>query len=159
MNEAHKLYNAVAVPKISYATDLWFCPKNAHKTDKNPAESGPHMITKQLESIQRNTAISITGMLHTSPGDAVIIHANLTPLGILLKEASLKSYARIATRPNTHPIAPSQKTPNITTSLGEHIKIQTRKNGKNSTCKTMTGNPPQLFNIHCDNEGGIYRKG
>jgi len=105
MNEAHKLYNAVAVPKISYATDLWFCPKNAHKTDKNPAESGPHMITKQLESIQRNTAISITGMLHTSPGDAVIIHANLTPLGILLKEASLKSYAQIATRPNTHPIA------------------------------------------------------
>ncbi len=27
MNKAHKLYNAVAVPKITYTTDLWFCPK------------------------------------------------------------------------------------------------------------------------------------
>src|SRR5258706_504953 len=35
-----------------------------------------------------------------------IIHANLVPLSILLKEASLKSYAQIATRPTTHPISP-----------------------------------------------------
>ena len=107
MNEARKLYNAVAVPKISYAADLWFRPKNTHKkADKNPTESGPRMITKRLESIQRNAAISITDALRTSPGDAVIVHANLTPLGILLKEASLKSYARIASRPATHPISP-----------------------------------------------------
>ena len=33
MNEACKLYNAVAVPKITYAADLWFCPKISHKTD------------------------------------------------------------------------------------------------------------------------------
>src|SRR5258706_8213176 len=35
-----------------------------------------------------------------------IIHANLVPLSILLKEASLKSYAQIATRPTTHPNSP-----------------------------------------------------
>ena len=33
MNEAHKLYNAVAVPKITYATDLWFHPKSSCKAD------------------------------------------------------------------------------------------------------------------------------
>ena len=31
--------------------------------------------------------------MHTSLGDVVIIHANLTLLGILLREASLKNYA------------------------------------------------------------------
>jgi len=106
INEARKLYNAVAVPKISYAADLWFRPKNLRSTDPNSTETGPRLLTKRLEAIQRNAAISITGALRTSPGDATIVHANLTPLGILLKETSLKGYARMATRPSSHPISP-----------------------------------------------------
>jgi len=105
INEARKLYNAVAVPKISYAADLWFRLKSLRDTDRNSAESGPRLLTKRLEAIQRNAAISITGALRTSPGDAVIVHANLTPLGILLKETSLKGYARMATRPPSHPLS------------------------------------------------------
>ena len=35
MRDARKLYNAVVVPKISYAADLWFRTKSSHKTDKN----------------------------------------------------------------------------------------------------------------------------
>ena len=106
MRDARKLYNAVAVPKISYAADLWFRTKSSHKTDKNRTDTGPHMITKRLEAIQRNAAISITRALQTAPGDATIVHANLTPIGILLKETSLKGYARLSTRPLTHPITP-----------------------------------------------------
>ena len=93
MNEARKLYNAVAVPKITYTADLWFRPKNLCKADRELAEPGPCLLTKRLESIQCNAAISIMGAMRTSPGDTVIVHANLVPLGILLKEASLKSYA------------------------------------------------------------------
>ena len=63
------------------------------------------MLTKRLESIQRQAAISITGGLRSSPGDALIVHANLTPIGTLLKESSLKAYARRATRPDSHPIS------------------------------------------------------
>ena len=48
----------------------------------------------------------ITGALRTAPGDATIVHTNLTPIGILLKETSLKGYARLSTRPLTHPITP-----------------------------------------------------
>ena len=33
MNEARKLYNMVAVPKITYTADLWFRPKNLCKAD------------------------------------------------------------------------------------------------------------------------------
>src|SRR5258706_10749384 len=50
MNEAHKLYNAVAVPKITYAADLWFRPKILRKTDRNLAEIGPRLLTKRLEA-------------------------------------------------------------------------------------------------------------
>ena len=46
MNEARKLYNAVAVPKITYAADLWFRPKISRKTDHNLTENGPRMLTK-----------------------------------------------------------------------------------------------------------------
>ena len=52
MRDAHKLYNAVAVPKISYAADLWFCPKTIQKTDKKQTDTGPHTITRRLEAIQ-----------------------------------------------------------------------------------------------------------
>ena len=106
MNEVRKLYNAVAVPKITYAADMWFRPKKSRGADRNRTDSGPRLLTKRLESIQRNAAISITGALRTSPGDSTIVHANLTPLGTLLKEISLKGYARIATRPTAHPISP-----------------------------------------------------
>jgi len=47
--------------------------------------------------------------MRTAPGDVTILHANLTPIGILLNEQNLKSYARIATRPEQHPISPATK--------------------------------------------------
>ncbi len=97
MNEARKLYNVVAVPKITYAADLWFCSKKLSQTDRNPADFGPTILTRRLELIQHQAAISITGGLCTSPGDALIVHANLTPIGMQLKETCLKTYARLAT--------------------------------------------------------------
>jgi ribonuclease HI len=105
MNEARKLYNAVAVPKITYAADLWFRSKKSTHTDRNPPGFGPILLTRCLESIQRQAAISITGGLRTSPGDALIVHADLTPIGAQLKETCLKTYARLSTHPSTHPIA------------------------------------------------------
>src|SRR5258706_13732327 len=105
MNEARQLNNVVAVPKITYAADLWFCSKKLSQTNRNPADFGPTLLTRRLESIQRQVAISITGSLRTSPRDALIVHANLTLIGMQLKEICLKTYARLATQPENHPIA------------------------------------------------------
>ncbi len=63
MNKAHKLYNMVAVPKITYAADLWFRPKILCKTDQGLTEAGPCLLMKCLEPIQCNVAISITGAM------------------------------------------------------------------------------------------------
>ena len=43
-------------------------------------------------------------LLRTSPGDALIVHANLVPIGVQLKETCLKTYARLLSRPTDHPI-------------------------------------------------------
>ena len=105
MNEACKLYNVVAVPKITYATDLWYCPKKSPHSNCKPTGFGPTNLTKHLESIQRQAAISITGGLHTSPGDTLIVHANLVLIKVQLKEICLKTYACLSTCATTHPIA------------------------------------------------------
>ena len=140
MNEARKLYNAVAIPKITYAADIWFCPKKLLKTDKNPLAFGPLMLTKRLESIQRQAAISITGALRTSPGDTLVVHANITLIGVLLKETCLKTYAQLATRPATHPIA---------TALHRTAKFQrkTHHTSLHHLAKTSKINPGKIEKI------------
>ena len=102
MKEARKLYNAVALPRICYAADIWFSPTRTTRASTHHA--GPIGVTKRLEAIQRQAAISITGAMKTAPGDATIVHANLTPIGIQLKETGMRAYLRLASRPNHHPI-------------------------------------------------------
>ena len=61
-------------------------------------------LTKQLEAIQRQAALSIIGAMRTTAGDEAIVHANIKPIVIQLKETVLKSYARFTTRPSSHPL-------------------------------------------------------
>ena len=140
MNEARRLYNAVAVPKITYAADLWFRNKKSSRTDRNPADFGPALLTKRLESIQRQAAISITGGLRTSPGDALIVHANLVPIGVQLKETCLKTYARLATRPRTHPIAYAMRRTAKT-------QVKTHRTALHHLAKTSNINPSDVETI------------
>lgn len=103
MKEVHKLYNAVAVPKICYTADLWYTPSCSTKA--NTHHTGPIGITNHLKSIQRQAAISITGTMQTAPGDASVVHVNLTPISIQLKETGIRAYLCLASCPNHQPIA------------------------------------------------------
>ena len=103
--EALKLYNAVAVPQICYAADVWYRPP--HKKDTETRMNGMVKLTKQLELIQQQAAISITGAMRTTAGNKATVHANIKPIAIQLKETVLKSYARFTTRPTNHPLYPA----------------------------------------------------
>ena len=105
--EALRLYNAVAVPRICYASDIWYKP--LHRKRPQAKYQGSVKLTKQLESIQRQAAISITGAMRTTAGDSAIVHANIKPIALQLKESAQKAYARLATRPNSHPLTPALK--------------------------------------------------
>ena len=103
--EALKLYNAVAVTRICYAADLWYTPPLRKSEDSK--RQGSVRLTKQLESIQRQAAIAITGAMRTTAGDAAIVHAGITPIALQLEQSGLITYARLATRPDNHPIRPA----------------------------------------------------
>ena len=100
--EAAKLYNAVIVPRICYASDVWYTPPS--KGTRGGRRQGSIHFTNRIESIQRQAAIAITGAMRTVAGDAAIVHANIKPIALQLRENGLKSYARILTRPASHPL-------------------------------------------------------
>ena len=100
--------------------------RSNQQTDQPHTGYGITMLTKRLEAIQRQAAISITGTLRSSPGDATIAHAGITPLVIQLKEVGLKTFARLATRPANYPISHSSPKP-------------PKKHGTHST--TLPGGP------------------
>ena len=103
MREAAKLYNTVAVPRICYAADLWYTPVRSLKADM--LHAGPVGITKHLKSLQRQAAISITGAMRTAPGNATIVHANLIPISLQLRDYSNRAYLCLASRPDSHLIS------------------------------------------------------
>lgn len=103
MKEAVKLYNTVTVPKICYAADIWFTPSWSFKADSY--HTGPVGITRHLKSVQRQVAISITGAMRTALGDTAIVHANITPIGLQLREFSAKAYLCLASQPSSHPVS------------------------------------------------------
>jgi len=95
-----KLYNAVVVPRICYASDVWYKP--LHRRAKRARQQGAVRLTKQLKSIQRQVAIAITGAMRTMAGDVATVHTNIKPIVLQLKETGLKTYARYASRPTSH---------------------------------------------------------
>ncbi|CAG8749744.1 9943_t:CDS:2, partial [Acaulospora colombiana] len=68
LNLSRRLYIAVAIPRITYAADTWFVPSRT-PTDAE-RNIGPVNLTTKLASIQRQAAITITGALRTTAGDA-----------------------------------------------------------------------------------------
>ena len=102
MKESVRLYNVVTVPRICYTADLWYTPTCPSKSDTFHA--GPVGITRHLESLQHQAAISIMGAMKTAPGNAVIVHTNLTPMGLQLRESSTKAYLCFTSCLGSHPI-------------------------------------------------------
>ena len=145
--EALKLYNAVAVPRICYASDVWYKPP--HKTAKGARQQGAVRLTKQLESIQRQAAIAITGALRTTAGDVATVHANIKPIALQLKETGLKTYARYASRPTSHPLYKSiQKTAKRSvlhhrTALHQLAEASNFKVGETETIDTTRAPPSE----------------
>jgi len=95
----------VAVPQICYAANVWYRPP--HKKDTETRRNSIVKLTKQLELIQQQVAISITGAMRTTASDEATVHANIKLIAIQLNETVLKSYARFTTRPTNHPLYPA----------------------------------------------------
>ncbi|KAF9780522.1 hypothetical protein BJ322DRAFT_1011914, partial [Thelephora terrestris] len=71
-----QLYTAVAIPKMSYAAEVWYTLPH-HPTPDAKRRLGSIKFTQKLITEQRKAAITILGAMRTTAGDVLSIHAHL----------------------------------------------------------------------------------
>lgn len=95
------LYVSVAVPKMTYALDVWYVPP--HKKEGMRKNSGSVRALKSMGKIQRIATKAITGGLWTSPTDLLDAHAGVLPVNLMLERICHAATVRAATLPDGHP--------------------------------------------------------
>lgn len=100
-----RLYLSVAVPRFSYAADIWYRPVTLGEDGKS--NSGAIGMAKRLGRIQHTAARVILGAMRSTPTSALDAHAGLLPMHLLLNEVCERAAIRLATLPPEHPLAKS----------------------------------------------------
>ena len=77
-----QLYNAVVVPNMTYAVDIWCMPVYLHAGRER--RCGLVGITGRLASVQHLASTAITGTLRSTVMDVLDLHANLLPVELML---------------------------------------------------------------------------
>lgn len=98
-----QLYTAIAIPKMSYAAEVWFTlPHKANSTSKK--RLGSVKFTQKLQSAQRRAVITMLGAMRTTAGDVLNAHAFLPPPHLLFQKTLIRSATRLVTLPESHPL-------------------------------------------------------
>ena len=97
-----QLYCVVAIPRFTYAADVWYAPVS-HGAQGTRA-TGSVGATKWLESIQRIAITAISGALCTMATDVMEAHTNLPPVELLMHRFCHRATIRLATLPISHPL-------------------------------------------------------
>ena len=99
---ARRLHQSVLIPHVTYAADIWWQAPSREGSKKRT--KGAVGFTKQLQSIQRMSALNITGALCTTPTDALDVHAGIFPIELELQKACHRAAVRLASLPEEHPL-------------------------------------------------------
>ena len=97
-----QLYYAIAVPRSTYAADMWYAP--IIRATQGAKASGLVGVTKRLESVQRIAVTAITGALHTMATDVMEAHVNILPAKMLMHKICHWATIWLATLPESHPL-------------------------------------------------------
>ena len=97
-----QLYYAVAVPRFTYAADMWYAPIT--RATQGAKASGSVGVTKRLESVQCIAVTAITGALHTMATDVMEAHVNIPPVKMLMHKICHWAAIRLAALPESHPL-------------------------------------------------------
>ncbi|QRV96542.1 Reverse transcriptase from transposon X-element protein [Ceratobasidium sp. AG-Ba] len=98
---ARKLYVSIAIPRFSYAADIWFRPV---VTGQNGRLSGSIGVARKLARIQRTAALTILGGMRSTPTASLDAHARLLPMHLLLNQTCARAAIRLASHPEMHPL-------------------------------------------------------
>ena len=104
-----QLYQAVVVPRTTYAASIWLCPTLVTNSESNQLRRGSIGTIKKIATTQRQAALTILGALRTSPLDSLEVHAFLPPTHLLIQDILYRSMLRMSRLPQTHPLQPKIK--------------------------------------------------
>ena len=94
-----QLYLAIAVPKMTYAAEVWYTLP--HKlTSESAKRTGSVKFTNSIQSAQRKAVITMLGAMCTTAGDIMNTHALIPPPHLLFLKALTRSATRLAALPN-----------------------------------------------------------
>ena len=102
-SSSHQLYNTVAIPALTYASDVWYVPpfKVAHSSN-SCGSVGP---MKLLHSIQGQVSRFITGGMRGTALDVLEVHANIPLVDLLFHKVQTNAATHICALPKNHPFA------------------------------------------------------
>ncbi|QRW09851.1 Reverse transcriptase from transposon X-element protein [Ceratobasidium sp. AG-Ba] len=108
-----RLHQCVLIPQITYAADVWFTPVVRSKKkprdeleqgERNPRDLGSVGFARKLATVQRQSAIAITGALRTTSNMALDAHANILPIDLAMNLVCFRATIRMATLPVSNPL-------------------------------------------------------
>lgn len=103
-SKTRQLYNTVAVPAFTYASDVWYVPPFKLASSKNAR--GSVGVTKLFQSIQGRIARYITGGIRGTAYDVLEAHAHILPVDLLFRKVQTQAATRICALPPNHPLYP-----------------------------------------------------
>ena len=96
------LYYTTVVPSMLYAADVFIKPF-VSQTAKGRAK-GSIGIANNLQRVQRQMALRITGAMRSTPTDVLFAHTGMWPIRQLINKLNARAASRLASRPASHPI-------------------------------------------------------
>jgi hypothetical protein len=102
---ARNLHNAVVLPKMLYAAEVWCNPIRNPAPGKKKKRGSTAFATK-LARVQRTSTTFITGAMRSTSNVALDAHAGILPMHLAINKICLRAALRFATLPRNHPLSP-----------------------------------------------------
>ena len=103
-NKIHQLYNTIAAPALTYASNVWYIPPYKLAYSKNTR--GSVRATKLFQSIQGKAARYITGRLKGTAYNISEVHTFIPPVDLFFCKTQLNAATCLCTLPPKHPLHP-----------------------------------------------------
>ena len=100
----HQLYIMVAIPKMTYAIDVWYTLPMKQVGQRR--STGSVRVLCQMMKLQRLASLAIVGGMKSTPTDLLDAHASLLPVELMLLCICHRAAVRLCTLPDTHPLHP-----------------------------------------------------
>ena len=99
--QMRQLYQAVAIPSLMYAADIWFTPVQRDGLGRSSSSAG---VVCKLTTVQCMATMVVTGALFTTATDMMEAHANLLPVELMMNRICFRATLCLTALPETHPL-------------------------------------------------------